>query len=137
MDSGGFSSTRSDPVYHYHSVFDSERWQEVYGDPGFVKHVGLTSQGSELALTSFQVAIAKNLGLQTLRLSSALVLPFNTTHYALELENYLNRSAKPSQAYSFSDICTLVGLKGWSRRRRQPSILYLFVLLSSLYSLLA
>ena len=104
MDSGGFGSTRSDPVYHYHSVFDSERWQEVYGDPGFVKHVGLTSQRSKLALTSFQVAIAKNLGLQTLRLASALVLPFNTTHYAFELENYLNRSAKPSQAYLVSDM---------------------------------
>jgi hypothetical protein len=41
MDSGGFGSTRSDPVYHYHSVFDSERFQEVYADPGFVKHVGI------------------------------------------------------------------------------------------------
>ncbi|KAI0000023.1 hypothetical protein BJV77DRAFT_1058302 [Russula vinacea] len=75
MDSGGFHSTRSDPVYHYHSVFDSERFQEVYADPGFVKHV----------------SVAKNLGLQTLRLSSALILPFNTTHYAFELENYLDR----------------------------------------------
>ncbi|KAI0268104.1 hypothetical protein BC834DRAFT_952323 [Gloeopeniophorella convolvens] len=75
MDSGGFGSTLSDPVYHYHSIYDSERWQEVYADPGFVKHV----------------AVAKNLGLQTLRLSSALVLPFNTTHYAFELGNYLDR----------------------------------------------
>jgi N-acetylated-alpha-linked acidic dipeptidase len=75
MDSGGFSGTHSDPVYHYHSVYDSERWQEVYGDPGFVKHL----------------AIAKNLGLQTLRLSSAVVLPFNTTNYAFELEYYLSK----------------------------------------------
>ncbi|KAH9060978.1 Zn-dependent exopeptidase [Lactarius vividus] len=75
MDSGGFTSTLSDPVYHYHSVYDSERWQEVYGDPGFVKHV----------------AVAKNLGLQTLRLATALVLPFNTTNYAFELEYYLNK----------------------------------------------
>lgn len=36
---GGFSSTLHDPVYHYHSVFDSERWQEALGDPGFFKHV--------------------------------------------------------------------------------------------------
>jgi N-acetylated-alpha-linked acidic dipeptidase len=43
MDSGGFASTLSDAVYHYHSVFDSERWQEVYGDPGFVKHVCIAS----------------------------------------------------------------------------------------------
>ena len=44
MDSGGFHSTRSDPVYHYHSVFDSERFQEIYADPGFVKHVCIGSQ---------------------------------------------------------------------------------------------
>ena len=42
-DSGGFRSTRSDPVFHYHSVFDSERFQEVYADPGFVKHVCMGS----------------------------------------------------------------------------------------------
>jgi len=71
---GGFGSTPHDPVYHYHSVFDSERWQELYGDPGFFRHV----------------SVAKHLGLQTLRLSSALILPFNTTHYAHELESYLN-----------------------------------------------
>lgn len=39
MDSGGFTSTRSDPVFHYHSVYDTERFQEIYADPGFVKHV--------------------------------------------------------------------------------------------------
>jgi N-acetylated-alpha-linked acidic dipeptidase len=35
----GFSSTLHDPVYHYHSVFDSQHWQEVYGDPSFSRHV--------------------------------------------------------------------------------------------------
>ncbi|TFK71757.1 Zn-dependent exopeptidase [Pluteus cervinus] len=70
----GFGSTLNDPVYHYHSVYDSERWQELYADPGFHRHV----------------AVAKHLGLLTLRLSSAVVLPFNTTHYAYELENYLS-----------------------------------------------
>ncbi|KAF9491377.1 Zn-dependent exopeptidase [Pleurotus eryngii] len=71
---GGFSSTLHDPVYHYHSVFDSERWQEIYGDPGFSRHV----------------AVSKHLGLQALRLSSSLVLPFNTTHYVEELDRYLD-----------------------------------------------
>ncbi|KAJ3508656.1 hypothetical protein NLJ89_g5632 [Agrocybe chaxingu] len=70
---GGFGATVHDPVYHYHSVFDSERWQEIYGDPGFSRHI----------------AVAKHLGLQTLRLASSLALPFNTTHYAYELESYL------------------------------------------------
>lgn len=94
MDSGGFTSTLSDPVYHYHSVYDSERWQEVYGDPGFVKHVRISSSMSLFfSLTCQpQLAVAKNLGLQTLRLSSALVLPFNTTNYAFELEYYLTKS---------------------------------------------
>lgn len=38
---GGFSSTLHDPVYHYHSIFDSERWQELYADPGFSRHVSV------------------------------------------------------------------------------------------------
>ncbi|KAF9247405.1 hypothetical protein BU15DRAFT_84904 [Melanogaster broomeanus] len=71
----GFASTLHDPVYHYHSIFDSQHWQEVYGDPGFSRHV----------------AIAKHIGLQVLRLSGDIVLPFNTTHYSLELESYLNK----------------------------------------------
>ncbi|EMD40935.1 hypothetical protein CERSUDRAFT_71180 [Gelatoporia subvermispora B] len=70
--SGGFGSTLSDPVYHYHSVFDSHRWQLLYGDPGFV-------------------AIAKYLGLMTLRMADSIVLPINTTHYAYELELYLEK----------------------------------------------
>ncbi|KAF7352560.1 Zn-dependent exopeptidase [Mycena venus] len=65
---------RGDAVYHYHSVFDSERWQEIYADPGFHRHV----------------AVAKHIGLELVRLSTAVVLPLNTTHYTYELENYLN-----------------------------------------------
>ena len=38
-----------------------------------------------------KVSVAKHLGLQTLRLSSAPILPFNTTHYAYELELYLDK----------------------------------------------
>ncbi|THH03312.1 hypothetical protein EW145_g6362 [Phellinidium pouzarii] len=72
---GGFASTLSDPVYHYHSVFDSEAWQERYGDPGFHRHV----------------AIAKHFGLQLLRIADAIILPLNTTQYAYELDTYLNK----------------------------------------------
>jgi len=70
----GFTSTLSDPVYHYHSVFDSERWQELYADPGFLRHV----------------AIAQFFGLQTLRLADSVVLPINTTHYSVQLGVYLD-----------------------------------------------
>ncbi|KIM91157.1 hypothetical protein PILCRDRAFT_811656 [Piloderma croceum F 1598] len=82
-----FQSTLHDPVYHYHSVFDSERWQELYGDPGFPKHV----------------AVAQHLGLQILRMSDALILPLNTTHYSYELENYLDR-VESIVASSFLDV---------------------------------
>ncbi|KAF5333503.1 hypothetical protein D9611_002581 [Ephemerocybe angulata] len=75
---GGFGSTLHDPVYHYHSVFDSERWQELYGDPGFHRHI----------------AVARHLGLQTLRLSGSIVLPFNTTHYTVQLHRYLDQVEK-------------------------------------------
>ncbi|GBE79946.1 Probable glutamate [Sparassis crispa] len=70
----GFTSTLSDPVYHYHSVYDSQRWQEIYADPGFLRHT----------------AVAQYLGLQTLRLADAIILPLNTTYYASQLEAYVD-----------------------------------------------
>lgn len=45
---GGFGSTLHDPVYHYHSVFDSNPWQERYGDPGFLRHVRILNPSSIL-----------------------------------------------------------------------------------------
>ncbi|KZT43059.1 Zn-dependent exopeptidase [Sistotremastrum suecicum HHB10207 ss-3] len=71
----GFGGSLSDPVYHYHSIYDSERWQELYGDAGFHRHA----------------AIAKYLGLFGLRLSDSFILPINTTQYAVELEGYLEK----------------------------------------------
>ncbi|KAF5391031.1 hypothetical protein D9757_004051 [Collybiopsis confluens] len=71
----GFEGTEGDAVYHYHSVYDSERWEELYADPGFHRHV----------------AVAQHLGLIALRLSGSIILPLNTTHYSLELEKYLNQ----------------------------------------------
>ncbi|OJA18557.1 hypothetical protein AZE42_04016 [Rhizopogon vesiculosus] len=82
---GGFTSTLHDPVYHYHSIFDTQYWQELYGDPGFSRHI----------------AIAKHIGLQVFRLSGDIILPFNTTHYSLELESYLNNVESIAAADSF------------------------------------
>ncbi|KAK7037544.1 Vacuolar protein sorting-associated protein 70 [Paramarasmius palmivorus] len=71
----GFGASTHDPVYHYHSVYDSELFQERYADPGFHRHI----------------AIAKHLGLTALRIASPAILPFNTTHYSLELDSYLDK----------------------------------------------
>ena len=87
----GFGYTPTDAVYHYHSVYDSQRWQEVYADPGFDRHV----------------AVAKHLGLIGLRIVDAIVLPLNTTQYSLELEDYLDRvkGIAPMDAeYDFSGL---------------------------------
>ena len=69
----GFGRTAHDAAYHYHSIFDSERWQELYADPGFHRHV----------------AVAKHLGLLTLRIVDSIALPLNVTQYAYQLDDYL------------------------------------------------
>ncbi|GJE84359.1 Zn-dependent exopeptidase [Phanerochaete sordida] len=69
-----FTETLSDARYHYHSIYDSQRWQEIYGDPGFHRNV----------------AVAKHLGLVALRIIDSIVLPLNTTQYAFELDDYLD-----------------------------------------------
>ncbi|KAJ3997951.1 Zn-dependent exopeptidase [Lentinula boryana] len=71
----GFAGTPYDAPYHYHSIYDSMRWQEVYADPGYKKHL----------------AIAQHLGLLVLRLTDSIIVPLNTTQYALELDGYLDR----------------------------------------------
>ncbi|KIL00497.1 hypothetical protein PAXRUDRAFT_821584 [Paxillus rubicundulus Ve08.2h10] len=69
-----FDNTPTDAPYHYHSIYDSQMWQETYGDPGFHRHV----------------ALAKSLGLLTLRLADSIIVPLNTTHYALQLYSYVD-----------------------------------------------
>jgi N-acetylated-alpha-linked acidic dipeptidase len=68
----GFRRGKDDPVYHYHSHFDSEYWMERYGSPEFKRHV----------------AVAQALGLATVQAASARILPINTTDYAREILSY-------------------------------------------------
>ncbi|KAJ7180389.1 Zn-dependent exopeptidase [Mycena crocata] len=87
--SEGFGSTLQDAVYHYHSIYDSQRWQELYADPGFHR----------------VTAVAKHLGLMLLRLTDSIIVPLNTTQYALELHNYLSEvEAIPDKPIEFSAL---------------------------------
>jgi N-acetylated-alpha-linked acidic dipeptidase len=86
-----FSFTPSDAVFHYHSVYDSQHWQEQYADPGFHRHVSQNLAANYVKLNGMQIAIAKHLGLMTLRLTDAIILPLNTTQYVLELYQYLDQ----------------------------------------------
>ncbi|KAJ3866487.1 Zn-dependent exopeptidase [Lentinula novae-zelandiae] len=67
--------TEFDIPYHYHSIYDSHRWMQIYGDPGFHRHI----------------AVARHLGLMTLRLADSLILPLNASRGASALDDYLTR----------------------------------------------
>jgi len=88
-----FAATEGGAVYHYHSVWDSQTWMETYGDPGFSRHV----------------AVAKHMGLVLLRLVDSIVVPLNTTQYALELGGYLDLVTELST--EVSDAPDFTGLR--------------------------
>lgn len=51
-----------------------------------------------------QVAVARHLGLVGLRLIDSIILPLNTTQYALELDDYLDQSVYVSRFLSRSNL---------------------------------
>lgn len=71
----GFQAGPKDPVYHYHSNYDSFYWMEKYGDPGFIYH---RTMSQVLALTTAQLA-------------DKPVLSFEAATYAKELDNYVKK----------------------------------------------
>ncbi|PWN29218.1 Zn-dependent exopeptidase, partial [Jaminaea rosea] len=73
----GYAHTpgRGDPVYHYHSQYDSFSWMEKYGDPEF-KHI---------------TTIAKVLGLAALRVADGVILPFSLEEEANTIAEYVTK----------------------------------------------
>ncbi|EGG04634.1 glutamate carboxypeptidase [Melampsora larici-populina 98AG31] len=70
----GFGPADGDPVYHYHSIYDSTYWMEKFGDPGYKRHL----------------AVARLLGLVTLRFAESKVLPIDLKAYGKALKGYIN-----------------------------------------------
>jgi N-acetylated-alpha-linked acidic dipeptidase len=68
----GSGGGANDPIWHYHSNYDTYHWMSTFGDPGFHVHV---SQGQYLALLAYH-------------LSTDDILPFDTQNYAKELRAY-------------------------------------------------
>ena len=94
----GFGRKATDPVYHYHSIYDSAYWMDKFGDPSFARHV----------------AVAKIMGLGLLRLADELILPINATSYAGELGYYAQKvhaiaADLPSSARQSLDLASLDG----------------------------
>lgn len=81
----GFSRGKADPVYHYHSNYDSFHWIDTYGDPGFKYHN----------------TIAQYVGLLALDLSGQKVLKFGLTENAKEIEQFFDKEVEqiPEQWY--------------------------------------
>ncbi|OOF97163.1 hypothetical protein ASPCADRAFT_205965 [Aspergillus carbonarius ITEM 5010] len=71
----GFSRGPKDPVYHYHSNYDSFDWMDRFGDPGWKYHEACT----------------KIWALAAAKLVETPVLAFNATDYAFGLEGYLDK----------------------------------------------
>ncbi|KAF3764494.1 Zn-dependent exopeptidase [Cryphonectria parasitica EP155] len=69
----GFTAGPEDPVYHYHSNYDSFHWMETYGDPGFIYHR----------------TMAQILGLMTAKLADEPLLSFEAARYAAALDTYI------------------------------------------------
>lgn len=69
---GSDGDTATDPIYHYHSDYDSYHWMTTYGDPGFKTH---KSMGQYLTLMAYHLA-------------SDDVLPLNPENYVAQMDIY-------------------------------------------------
>lgn len=71
----GFSRGKNDPVYHYHSNYDSFAWMDEYGDPTWARHVTL----------------ARLWGLLALQLSEQELIQFKLRPYSKVLLKYIDK----------------------------------------------
>lgn len=70
----GFEQGHYDPVFHWHSSFDTVAWMDKFGDPGFQYHM----------------AAARVWALLAARLVESPVHPFNVTEYAVTMRQYIS-----------------------------------------------
>lgn len=69
----GSDAGPEDPVYHYHSNYDSFHWMTTYGDPDF----------------NYHKAVGQYITLLTYHMSSEPLLPLDFTNYGIEMTSYL------------------------------------------------
>lgn len=70
----GFTGSKTDPIYHYHSNYDSYYWMSEFGDKGFVYHN----------------TVAKYLALLIYEINEHKVIKFGLKDYAENLILYFN-----------------------------------------------
>lgn len=93
----GFGAAPDDPVYHYHSNYDSFHWMETFGDPSWQYHI----------------TTAKIFGLIAANLAETPIIPLNATDYAYGLGEYLDRvknvAEQSSISFSFAPLEKAIG----------------------------
>lgn len=103
-----FGGGPKDPVYHYHSIYDSHTWVAKYGDPGFHKHTDGT----------------KIIGLIALRIADSVILPLNTTQYAHDLDGYLSTIEEIKRSDESFESLNLDALGDAIRKLQEASAKY-------------
>lgn len=68
----GADNGPDDPVYHYHSDYDSYHWMSTFGDPGYHYH---TAMGQFLSLLAYHLATDE-------------LIPYDLPAYTTALESY-------------------------------------------------
>ncbi|KAK1837210.1 hypothetical protein QBC39DRAFT_336472 [Podospora conica] len=90
-----FGQVKGDPVYHYHSNYDSLHWMQKYGDPGFLYHR----------------AMAQILGLIAGQLADLPLVSFNAVDYADAMHTYIKQvEAKLDAALSPSNVLDMAAM---------------------------
>lgn len=104
----GFDSSPEQPVYHYHSNYDSLHWMKKFGDPDFAYHR----------------TMAQLIGLITAKLADLPVISFRAGDYGHALEYYVTKveeklddalSPKELDVFSLADDTTYFELRGSTR----------------------
>ena len=89
MDTG-CGNGPTDPIYHYHSDYDSFHWMTTFGDPDFITHKVV---GQYLAVLMYHLANDE-------------IIPFDVENYGIQMTLYLDALAEMLQ----SDNATSVDL---------------------------
>jgi N-acetylated-alpha-linked acidic dipeptidase len=84
----GSDGGKTDPVYHYHSNYDSYNWMSTLGDPGFRLH---TAMGQALSLILYHIA-------------DDVLIPWDLPNAATVLSNYLSELNETVVESDFPDL---------------------------------
>ncbi|KAF2654298.1 Zn-dependent exopeptidase [Lophiostoma macrostomum CBS 122681] len=84
----GSDNGPTDPVWHYHSNYDSYHWMTTFGDPGFRLH---TAMGQFLSLVLYHIA-------------DDVLIPWDLPNAATVLQTYLSELNETISESDFPDL---------------------------------